>query len=223
LGNWENPENANIICQLKGMGRVHYPIRNTTAAVPAFVITPKGVSAREYLSSSRQAKVEMLLLLWSNILAALDFAHEKGVFHLDVSPRNIIYHNGCFTLIGWGCAACDGESVRVSVVRFLLRTQMFTQRRTLRHGVPKRSMMRPPCCLLSVHWMQRIWSLGRISMGGLDEGRRALTKKTLTALINEYKETIIGQADETHLYGLKVSGNRGKKLDAHIASIVKDA
>jgi hypothetical protein len=42
-------------------------------------------------------------------------------------------------------------------------------------------------------------------------------------LINEYKETIIGQADETHLYGLKVSGNRGKKLDAHIASIVKDA
>jgi serine/threonine protein kinase len=88
------PKKCKHICELKGMGRVQYIIRDTIAAVPAFVMAPKGVPARDYLSSagSRQAKVEMLLLLWSNMLVALDFAHEKKVFHLDVSPRNIIYH-----------------------------------------------------------------------------------------------------------------------------------
>jgi hypothetical protein len=218
------------ICKLKCMGRVRYTIRDTTAAVPAFVMAPKGVPAREHLSSesSRQDKVEMLLLLWSNMLVALDFAHEKGVFHLDVSPRNIIYHNDCFILIDWGCAACDGESVtgfRGSLP--FAHADVHAKENTMSWHPEKKhdaaSLLFTVCALNvanSVPWADFDGRLGRGAKAF--DVRRAHTKTILAELISEYKKTRIDQADEIQLYGVKIS-DRVQKLQTQIASILKDA
>jgi hypothetical protein len=224
------PEICKHICELRGMGRVHYTIRSTTAVVPAFVMFPKGLPARDHLSSegSRPKKVEMLLLLWSNMLVALDFAHKKKVFHLDVSPRNIIYQNGSFTLIDWGCAACDGEKVtgfRGSLP--FAHADVHGRENTASWGPEKKhdaaSLLFTVCALdvaNSVPWAD---FNGRLEPDAdAFDVRRALTKKTLKKLIREYKNTSADPTDERELYGVKVS-DRAEKIDTKIAYIVNDA
>jgi hypothetical protein len=225
------PEIYKHICELRDMGRVHYTIRNTTAVVPAFVMFPKGVPARDHLhlssEGSRQKKVEMLLLLWSNMLVALDFAHEKKVFHLDVSPRNIIYHKDSFTLIDWGCAACDGE--KVTGFRGSLpfahadvhgRENTASWRPEVKHDAA--SLLFTVCALDVANSVPWVDFNGRLEPGAKAfDVRRALTKKTLKKLIREYK-TRMDQADERKLYGVKVR-DRAEKLDTKIADIVNDA
>lgn len=96
------------------MGCVQYTIRGKPTKFPSFVMSPKGWSAQEYFLSPTLREEERrgkLLCLWSNIAAALDFAYEKKVFHLDVSPQNIIMTDTHFVLIDWGCAVGNGESV----------------------------------------------------------------------------------------------------------------
>jgi hypothetical protein len=151
------------------------------------------------------------------------------VFHLDVSPRNIIFHNNCFTLIDWGCAACGGESVtgfRGSLS--FAHAEVHAKENTVSWRPEKKhdaaSLLFTVCALdaaNSVPWADFDRRLGRGAKAF--EVRRSLTKKTLTDLIIEYKKTRIDQADEIHLYGVNVSRNRGKELNSKIASIVKDA
>jgi serine/threonine protein kinase len=213
------------------MGRVHYTIRNTSADVPAFAMFPKVVPARDHLSSanSRQDKVQMLLLLWSNMLVALDFAHEKKVFHLDVSPRNIIYHDDCFTLIDWGCAACDGESVTGFRCSLPFAHADVHEKENTVSGFPDEkhgdaSLFFTVCALdvaNLVPWADFDGRLGRGANAFVV--RRALIKKALKKLITEYKNTSADQADEIHLYGMNVSGGRVTKIDTKIAGIVNDA
>jgi hypothetical protein len=220
------------ICELRDMGRVQYTIRNTTTVVPAFVMFPKGLPARDHLhlssEGSRPKKVEMLLLLWSNMLAALDFAHEKKVFHLDVSPRNIIYHNGSFTLIDWGCAACDGEQVTGFRGSLPFAHADVHGRGNAASWSPEKkhdaaSLLFTICALNvanSVPWAD---FNGRLKPGtNAFDVRRALTKTTLRELIREYKNTSADPADKRELYGVKVR-DRAEKIDTKIADYVDDA
>ena len=70
------------IPELHDYGRTRY-IRGTTVDVPAVASSPKGRQALVGLNR------EQLQALLTDILSALEFAHGKGVFHLDVCGRNI--------------------------------------------------------------------------------------------------------------------------------------
>jgi hypothetical protein len=211
------------ICELMGMGRVQYTIRNTTADVPAFVMAPRGVPARDHLLTKvlPKDKVETLLLLWSNMLVALDFAHGKEVFHLDVSPRNIIYQDGCFILIDWGCAACDGESVTGFRGSLPFAHADVHAKENTQSWLPKKkhdaaSLLFTVCALgvaNSVPWAGFDGRLGQQAKAL--EVRRALTKKTLKELISDYDGISV------HLYGWKV-GKDGETRSATVVSRIED-
>ena len=85
---------------LKDFGSICYTIRGTTINVPAFTFSPKGSLVNGKLDK------EQLQCLYTDIQSALDFAHGRNVFHLDVCARNIIFDKKCkkFVLIDWGCS-----------------------------------------------------------------------------------------------------------------------
>ena len=63
---------------LKDFGSICYRIRGTTINVPAFKFSPKGSLVNGKLNT------EQLQGLYTDIQSALNFAHEREVFHLDV-------------------------------------------------------------------------------------------------------------------------------------------
>jgi hypothetical protein len=90
------------------VGQLKYDIRNVTAVVPAFAISPLGKSLRKLPGEARHAQK-----MNKHIQAALAFAHDRKVFHLDVRLDNIIYDENAevFVLIDWSSAACSNEKV----------------------------------------------------------------------------------------------------------------
>ena len=88
------------IPMLKDFGSICYTIRGTTIKVPAFKFSPKGSLVNGKLNT------EQLQCLYTDIQSALNFAHERNVFHLDVCARNIILDKSSktFVLIDWGCS-----------------------------------------------------------------------------------------------------------------------
>ena len=58
---------------------------------------------------------DQLQALLTDIMSALDFAHGKSVFHLDVCPGNIIFNShtdssrGRYVLIDWGCSVWGSD------------------------------------------------------------------------------------------------------------------
>lgn len=70
----------------------------------------KGVTLRE-LSKSQQRSRAGLLIAFTQVCQALDYAHSQGVTHLDVKPNNVMI--GAFgevNLMDWGLARCQGRS-----------------------------------------------------------------------------------------------------------------
>jgi hypothetical protein len=93
--------------ELKCLGKVRYTIRDLPLEVPALMLTPRGIP----LSQNQKIDSSSVGLVWSNIREALSFAHDKGVFHLDVCPRNIIRHGDSFLLFDWGTAGFAKQKV----------------------------------------------------------------------------------------------------------------
>ena len=94
---WMSPPSIPV---LKDFGSICYRIRGTTINVPAFKFSPKGSLVNGKLNT------EQLQGLYTDIQSALNFAHEREVFHLDVCARNIIFDQSSedFVLIDWGCS-----------------------------------------------------------------------------------------------------------------------
>jgi hypothetical protein len=93
--------------ELKCLGKVRYTIRASPLEVPALMLSPRGIP----LSQNLKIDPTMGAFAWSNIRDALNFAHDKGVFHLDVCPRNIIKHENSFLLFDWGTAGFAEQKV----------------------------------------------------------------------------------------------------------------
>ena len=76
------------------------------------LLSPKGIPAHDHiLTLPDQERTAALLSLLSQGYKALEYAHEKNVFHLDVSPRNFVFVDGRFILVDWACAFCPGVEV----------------------------------------------------------------------------------------------------------------
>ena len=102
---------CNYISRLEQMGKLVYNIRSTKVAVPAIVISPLGSPISDV--NIEQDKKETAKSLLRDITAALEFAHQKSVFHLDVRLDNIVFDKSkkVFVLIDWTSAACGNEQV----------------------------------------------------------------------------------------------------------------
>ena len=110
-------ESCSALPKLECKGRVKYEIRRAVVEVPAVLLTPKGIPAMDLFMCSDFTQSNKLVHLCSLLkggMEALTFAHRRGVYHLDVSPRNFVFVGGeddRFVIVDWACAACDGESV----------------------------------------------------------------------------------------------------------------
>jgi hypothetical protein len=110
-----NANKCKNIPSLVRVGQLKYIIRNVTAVVPAIVISPFGEPVAAYRGEAdiKKKKKKRAQELKADIQAALKFAHERDVFHLDVRLDNIIYdaNAGVFVLIDWSSATCNGEKI----------------------------------------------------------------------------------------------------------------
>ena len=100
--------NCCYVPRLESYGSLECTIRNIKTTTPAFVITPRATPLNMQTIDSNDCKN-----IFKDIKKALDFIHGKNVFHLDVSPRNIMRRkidnqlNGrlcIYILIDFGCA-----------------------------------------------------------------------------------------------------------------------
>ena len=104
------------IPDLTHFGSTIYDVRGASIRVPSAMISPRGSQVDGKLGP------RLLKDLHTHISSALDFAHEKNVFHLDVCARNIIIceRDGSidegnnvspqFVLVDWGCSFCEGNN-----------------------------------------------------------------------------------------------------------------
>jgi len=82
------------IPRLLAMGRLKYNIRNSAVTVPAFLFEPRGIQVSTIWENScaqREKLIEQANLIWEDISRALDYCHEKKVFHLDSRLPNFIW------------------------------------------------------------------------------------------------------------------------------------
>jgi len=100
--------NCCYVPRLESYGSLEYAIRSIKTTTPAFVITPRATPLDMQTINSNDCKN-----IFEDIKTALDFIHGKNVFHLDVSPRNIMRRNidnqlnsrkYIYILIDFGCA-----------------------------------------------------------------------------------------------------------------------
>ena len=100
--------NCCYVPRLESYGSLECTICNIKTTTPAFVITPRATPLNMQTIDSNDCKN-----IFKDIKKALDFIHGKNVFHLDVSPRNIMRReidnqlNGrqyIYILIDFGCA-----------------------------------------------------------------------------------------------------------------------
>lgn len=210
------------IPELRGSGRVQYTIRETTAAVPALFMAPKGVPALQHMSTV-QNKSQTLLTLWSNVSDALAFAHRKKVYHLDVSPRNIIFDGTRFVLVDWGCGACENDEVvgfrgSLPFAHAEVHAKTNNQRWKPAPEHDFASLMFTVCALWEENSVP--WPAFNARLGKRDTAfkhRRDRTKEKLVDLFKEQKEGRLVLCDTD------VSKFREKKFKSFIAQRIKDA
>lgn len=220
-------EGCQHIPELRSCGYIEYAIRETTASVPALLMVPKGVPALQHLSSlQNKDKSKTLLTLWSNVSDALVFAHKSGVYHLDVSPRNIVFDGSRFVLIDWGCAACANDEVvgfRGSLPYAHAAVHAITNKQRWK---PKAeydiaSLMFTVCALWednSVPWPGFNARLGKNDQAF--QHRRDQTKKKLVDLLEKYQESGGGRL---WLHGMDASTVRASNFKSVIKQCIKDA
>ena len=195
---------------LKDRGCVEYSVRQTVAKVPAILLAPKGVPAREYLRSLAypDEKDLALLTLWKNALEALDFAHGMDVFHLDVSPRNFIRHGDRFVLMDWACAVVGPKKARGFRGTLAFAHAQVHQKENIIEWTPKAAHDKAPLLftIFALYEDNMVpWPEFSQRRSGNDQAfatRRDKTKIGLHQLIQAWKNrTDLG---ETKLYGQKI-------------------
>src|SRR3954469_4746031 len=72
----------------------------------AYYVMPfvEGESLRDRLNRERQLPINDAVRLASEVAAALDYAHRRGVIHRDVKPENILLHDGSALVADFGIA-----------------------------------------------------------------------------------------------------------------------
>jgi eukaryotic-like serine/threonine-protein kinase len=71
-----------------------------------------GTGLRDYLNRSATFDLTQIVAIMTQLLQALDFAHERGVVHRDVKPANLILTpNGTLKVADFGIARVDTSSL----------------------------------------------------------------------------------------------------------------
>ncbi|HWR81760.1 MAG TPA: serine/threonine-protein kinase [Candidatus Deferrimicrobium sp.] len=69
-----------------------------------------GITLEEKIQTERRLSVEESLQIVSDVLDILDFAHQKGVFHRDIKPTNIMLdRKGQVKIIDFGIAKAESD------------------------------------------------------------------------------------------------------------------
>ncbi|HUH92477.1 MAG TPA: serine/threonine-protein kinase [Casimicrobiaceae bacterium] len=72
----------------------------------------EGTGLREYLSRKASFDIGQIVAIMSQLLSALDFAHERGVVHRDVKPANLILTGGgALKVADFGIARIDTSNL----------------------------------------------------------------------------------------------------------------
>ena len=72
----------------------------------------EGTGLREYLSRKASFDIGQIVAIMSQLLLALDFAHERGVVHRDVKPANLILTSGgALKVADFGIARIDTSNL----------------------------------------------------------------------------------------------------------------
>ncbi|HET6681647.1 MAG TPA: protein kinase [Gemmatimonadaceae bacterium] len=76
------------------------------AAGLLYYVTPRveGGSLREHLRAERQLPLDEAVRIATEVCAALDGAHRRGVVHRDIKPENILLQEGCALVADFGIA-----------------------------------------------------------------------------------------------------------------------
>lgn len=69
-----------------------------------------GPSLREHLTRVRRVSVEDTVRIAADLLAALEYAHAKGIVHRDVKPENIVVSGDRAVLVDFGIARAIAQS-----------------------------------------------------------------------------------------------------------------
>jgi serine/threonine-protein kinase len=74
-----------------------------------------GTGLREYLNRKAQFDLPQLVAIMSQLLQALEFAHDRGVVHRDIKPANLILtHGGTLKVADFGIARIDASSLTMT-------------------------------------------------------------------------------------------------------------
>jgi serine/threonine protein kinase len=76
-----------------------------------FYVMPfiEGESLRALLEREKQLPVDQAVRIATQVAAALDYAHRRGVVHRDIKPENILLHGGTALVADFGIALAAGN------------------------------------------------------------------------------------------------------------------
>lgn len=74
-----------------------------------------GVRLDRHISAQGPLTIEQTLALLEQVLAALSFAHARGLLHKDIKATNILIDGERFTLLDWGVAEARGDGRSESI------------------------------------------------------------------------------------------------------------
>ena len=69
-----------------------------------------GETVRDRLSQEKQLPVNEAVRIASEVAAALDYAHRRGVIHRDIKPENILLHDGAALVADFGIALAASKA-----------------------------------------------------------------------------------------------------------------
>jgi len=108
--------------EAKAAGRLHHPnivgvyeYGEDDAVTFIAMEYVEGTGLREYLNRRTSFDFAQLTLLMSQLLDALEFAHDRGVVHRDIKPSNLIVTNeGVLKVADFGVARVDASSLTIA-------------------------------------------------------------------------------------------------------------
>ena len=94
-----------------------------------FYVMPfvEGETLRDRLTREKQLPVSEAMRIASEVAAALDYAHRRGVIHRDIKPENVLLHDGSALVADFGIAlaASNAGSTRMTETGMSLGTPSY--------------------------------------------------------------------------------------------------